>query len=251
VIEAEHSNQRHAASHITATLGEMFAWLDQLAEQLQGLHARARAAGGHLYAADLAALRDPIFIELSSQPQLIAGTGVVLASDALGDRTHWLEWWQKAPHAAPAFLEVEHDPNSAGFYDYASTSWFDRPRRTGQRIALGPYVDYAGTDEYIVTLAEPAVSEDRFLGIAGVDIRASAIEALLLGSIRPSETPTALISSSGRVIASNTTTRTTGSLLPSESVVTTWPVEAPQPGTTPTACVGLPWSLAILSGSVP
>ncbi|MFC7344235.1 hypothetical protein [Saccharopolyspora griseoalba] len=237
-----------AADEVVEVLDDAFGWLGQLATQLHQLHAGVTRAGEVLRSEDLAALREAIFARLSEQPRLIAGTGVILAPDVLADREHWLEWWQNdSAGGAPVFLEVDHDPTSVGYYDYATAAWFARPERTGERVVVGPYVDYAGTDEYMLTLADPVRSGTRFLGVAAMDIRAKTFESLLLNSLGGVAQPVALLNATGRIVASNTPHKIAGSLVAERELDAQWP-DFPVRLASAVECAGLPWRVVALHG---
>lgn len=236
-----------AADRVSAVLDDAFGWLDRLAGRLRLLHDSARSEGRPLRAEELADLREPIFARLREHPRLVAGTGVILAGDVLADRSHWLEWWQNRAGDSPVFLEVDHDPASVGYYDYATAAWFALPRRTGQRVAVGPYVDYSGTDEYMLTLANPVSSGEWFLGVAATDIRADAFESLLIRALGGAGPPAVLVNATGRVIASNTPHKIAGSLVAERELD---PDRPAYPVTAPCAadCAGLPWRVCALRG---
>lgn len=239
-----------AAERVTDVLDDVFGWLAKLADRLRTLHHDAETAGRALHSGELAALREDIFARLRSHSALFAGTGVILADDVLADRSHWLEWWQNRGGPTPVFLEVDHDPSSVDFYDYDSAAWFAHPRSTGERIVVGPYVDYSGTDEYMLTFAHPVHCKGRFLGVAATDIRADAFESVLLGALGPSGPPVALVNSTGRVVASNTPHAIAGSLVPesghrggeTDSTVDDIPVAC----SASAGCAGLPWRVSVL-----
>lgn len=245
VTEARHVEIRAAAGRVAGLLDDVFGWLDQLAGRLRALQEDARTQGRALHTDELAALREPIFARLREYPKLIAGTGVILAEDVLADRSHWLEWWQNQRDGPPTFLEVDHNPASVGFYDYVSAAWFALPKRTGNRVVVGPYVDYSGTDEYMLTLANPARCGEHFLGVAATDIRSDAFESLLLGAIGATGPPAALVNATGRVVASNTPHKIAGALVAESELDRSWP-EIPVGGAGPRECAGLPWKVSVL-----
>ncbi|MFR9729290.1 hypothetical protein ACL03H_08680 [Saccharopolyspora sp. MS10] len=226
---------RAAAAHLCGLLDELFGWCAELGSRLRTAHAAAAA----LTTEELSELWQPIFDRLDAEPGLVAGTGVILADDVLGDRAHWLEWWQHRPGDTPRFLQVDHDPDSVGFYDYAAAPWFTEPRRSGLAVAVGPYVDFAGTDEYLVTLSVPVRSGDRFLGVAAADLRTGEFERALLAHVGPGDPPAALINQANRVVASNTPLRLPGALVTEGPLATApgHPVFAARRTT------GLPWRL--------
>lgn len=150
---------------------------------------------------DLAELRDTIVAELDRRGSLFNSAGVVMADGALADRARHLEWWQPGDQRGPRRHIVDLNPRSEYFYDYTAMDWFAIPRDRGQRWVHGPYLDYTGADLYICTFAQPVkTSSGTFLGIAGADVPAAAIEESLLPRFRASGRRVVLINGEGRVI---------------------------------------------------
>lgn len=79
---------------------------------------------------------------------------------------------------------------------------------------VGPYVDYGGTDTYVLTFTAPAQVDGRFLGVVGADVRAARFEALLLGVLAACPTQVTLVNAEGRVVAANSPRLPAGALLP-------------------------------------
>jgi hypothetical protein len=165
--------------------------------------AAARLAGRPLRRADLAALREPVAGVLREHAGLAAGAGVVLAPGALADAPRWIEWWRADQGPGLTRLEVDLDPDSAEFFDYTTTEWYQAPERTGRPAVAGPYVDYICTHEYTFTISVPVVTAGRFAGVAGVDILAGQVERLVLDGLSALGATAVLVGGNGRVIASN------------------------------------------------
>ncbi|MFI0357835.1 cache domain-containing protein [Actinomadura sp. 9N407] len=193
---------------------------------------------------ELSPLRLEILGVLEGHAPLVTGTGFVAAPDVLADAPLWLEWWQAGDGPDPERLVVDLDPASLGFYDYTDKPWYTVPDRTRGAYVHGPYVDYHGTDQYILTmsapvlsepvlsepvpsqpaLSEPALSEPvpaesgrddtaggaRFLGITGADLYLRRVEKTVLPLLPPGAI---LLNSQGRVIISRSARHVTGALL--------------------------------------
>lgn len=233
-------DQSAAVTRVAAMIDAVFAGVDALRDLAATVHANAAVEGREPTTTDLASIRPTIFEQLERTQPALAGTGVIAAPGALSDRPRWLEWWRRPWGAAePVPLTVDLDPHHIGGYEYTSTPWFDAPRRTGGRIVVGPYVDYAGTDEYILTFAVPVTSAHGFFGVAAADIRASDFERSMLPLLDGAGPRTLLVNASGRVIASNTAETIVGSLIPPDH----------QHGSqvpASTRSQGLPWSLVTI-----
>ncbi|MEV5502945.1 cache domain-containing protein [Nonomuraea fuscirosea] len=219
------------ADRVHTIVADIFDSLDRI---LGGVVACYRASGSFA-CADLAGVRPEIFACLSRAHDVVAGAGVIVAPGVLADRRRWLEWWQAPPEQDPIFLDVDLDPESLDFYDYTHAEWFAVPERTRRRHIVGPYVDYGGTDTYMLTFTAPAEVNGRFLGVVGADVRAATFEALLLGVLAASPTTITLVNGEDRVVATNSPRLPAGSLLP-------------QPAPHRLPLTGSPWSIVTTTG---
>ncbi|WP_067812768.1 cache domain-containing protein [Actinomadura kijaniata] len=155
-------------------------------------------------------LRDDAAALIGRHAALVSGAGFVAAPGLLADAPMWLEWWQAAGTSPAERLVVDLDPASPGFYDYTRYGWFTVPRDTGRVHVHGPYVDYYGTDQYILTLSTPVLDGEGFLGIAGADLFVRRLEPSVLPPMPPGAV---LVNSQGRVIVSRSARHLTGALL--------------------------------------
>ncbi|MFG3253548.1 cache domain-containing protein [Streptomyces sp. NPDC048172] len=230
-----------ARAAFEGVLREVFDGVAVLAGLAGALHRAAAAEGRSPASGELAAIRPTVLARLTAPGGVLAGTGVIAAPDVLADRSRWLEWW-RLPHdrtGEPYPLSVDLDPYSVGGYEYPAAEWFEIPHRTGRRAVVGPYVDYAGTDEYILTFSAPVLGEAGFFGVAAADVRATDLERAALPLLHATGPGTLLVNLSGRVLASNTPAVVAGSLAPSGHRAG----EALPSGEEWHECAGLPWSL--------
>ncbi|GAA4083415.1 MULTISPECIES: PDC sensor domain-containing protein [Actinomadura] len=199
------------AAAASRRVGDVF---DAVLDAVEGLGARAAAL---IRAADrpdrrtVAPLREDAVALIARHAVLVSGSGFVAAPDVLADAPMWLEWWQTTGDSdVPERLVVELDPARPGFYDYTRHGWFTVPRDTGRAHVHGPYVDYYGTDQYILTMSTPVLDGARFLGITGADLFVRRLE----GSVLPLMPPGAvLVNAQGRIIVSKSARHVTGALL--------------------------------------
>lgn len=206
-----------AIARVDAVVRDVFAGVAVLCGLVEELYARAESQGRLPTTGDLAAIRPTLLDHLARGDPPLAGTGVIAAPNALADQPRWLEWWRTpVGGSGPCPLTVDLDPQSIGGYEYTSAEWFSAPLRSGEPVVVGPYVDYAGTDEYILTFASPIKSGDRFLGVAAADIRAGDFERAMFPILDAVGPGSALVNGFGRVIASNTPDVILGSLLPAD-----------------------------------
>ncbi|HEU5331171.1 MAG TPA: cache domain-containing protein [Actinocrinis sp.] len=186
---------REALGTVLADLEAVFDDLDALARTMAGLDDASLD--------DLARLAPPICELLEARRGLVAGAGLITAPDFLRDAPRWLEWWWTPGAGAPQRLRINLDPAAPDFYDYTTAEWYASPRHSGARSVAGPYVDYACTGEYAVTLSTPVVRGADFLGVAAADVLVSSLEGRVLPALLAVGRPVALTNSHGRVIASN------------------------------------------------
>ncbi len=197
---------RDVLGDVVTELEQVFDALDTLAGHLVEL-----AGGGEpLHREGLAPLRPLIFRVLAEHRGLVAGAGVITAPDLLRDAPRWLEWWWTTGSGTPEALRVNLDPAAPDFFDYTTADWYAAPERTQRRQAAGPYVDYACTNEYTITLSTPVRAGRELLGVAAADVLVASVERRVLPALTALPRPVVLASADGRVIASNSPQWTPG-----------------------------------------
>jgi hypothetical protein len=190
--------RREVLKQITGQFEQIFTSLEPLAVAFTDL----ASSNDKSRPERLQSLRDVIHDVLQIHDGLVAGAGAVAAPDTMPDR-HWLEWWWTRSSGAPEALRVNLDPAAPDFFDYTSADWYLTPMRTSARHVAGPYVDYACTNEYALTVAVPVTIDERFAGVAAADVLVSSLERQLLPALRTLSRPVVLLNSGGRVIASS------------------------------------------------
>lgn|GEM_PF-4494653 len=81
--------------------------------------------------------------------------------------------------------------------------WFATPRTTLAPHLAGPFVDYACTNTYALTLSTPLLRDGMCLGVAAADVLVSSLERQIVPRLADLGHPAALITAAGRVIAPN------------------------------------------------
>lgn len=178
--------------------------VDELSGQLQAFAedvAPAMVAGGGYQQVrsrvSLAGLR-----HFEAFPAFVKGVGMLAEVGVLPDRPYWIEWWLRTDTGPVSNNHHVLDPFREDFYDYGSMEFMIRSRETRRTWAYGPYVDYGGIDDYIVTAAAPVVAAERFWGICCADVLVSDLESWLAPQL--AESPEAcLLNADGRVVVSN------------------------------------------------
>lgn len=103
--------------------------------------------------------------------------------------------------------------HSLGFYDFTAATWFQNPLVTHERSIVGPYVDFAGTDEYVITFTVPVGSDGHVLGVAGADLRLGNLADTVMPSLCSTGADAALVNAADRVIVSSSPRWQVGALL--------------------------------------
>ncbi|WP_457110335.1 PDC sensor domain-containing protein [Marmoricola sp. URHA0025 HA25] len=173
--------------------------ISELADQATDL----LGSNPQLASAGLADLRPRIHRILREHTDLVIGAGVALAPDVLSDKSHHLEWWWDRGGRAAESLRVNLDPAAPDFYDYTTTDWYTTPQHTGRSHVSGPYVDYACTNSYGLTLAHPVMARSGVVAVVAADVPLARLEAKAL-PLLASRDECVVVNGHGRVILSTT-----------------------------------------------
>lgn len=131
------------------------------------------------------------------------GAGAIFAVASVSKAQGVLEWWLRDDAGSISKRQFDLVPDTDGFYDYEQQPWFTIAARTGHMTLVGPYVDYLGMGEYILTLTVPLYVNGEFVGVTGSDIRVRDLEGALVPALRALQTDAALLNSQDRVIVGN------------------------------------------------
>jgi hypothetical protein len=160
---------------------------------------------------------------------LVQGAGFVAAVGLFDDAQWWLEWFARDDGKVQRLL-VQTDPQGPGFYDYQNLPWYVVARDTGHRHVTGPYVDYLCTEDYTLTFTTPLTVHDRFVGVAGCDVRVNAAEEWLLPALRKASSRLVVLNAHGRIVASNSGRHVCGDLVGELDVAAAWARPGSVPG---------------------
>ncbi|MBS7725109.1 PDC sensor domain-containing protein [Pseudomonas lalucatii] len=195
-------------------MGTIFSQVRQLVDVTVELWARVLAEGRQPASKDLALLRPAIDAQLLATGAFGCGGGVIVEPGCLADREMHLEWWYLADGGKTLPLRPNFDRRRENFYDYTNMPWYARPRDSRNSSVEGPYVDLYGTNMYVLTFTMPIIVDDRFIGVAGLDLSLHNVEKMLIRSLMCLANEAVLISTEGRIIASNTANWMVGDLAP-------------------------------------
>jgi hypothetical protein len=139
---------------------------------------------------------------LDEHPSVIAA-GAIFSPEVISDGAHVLEWWVAQPAGRPTKLILDLVPGGPRYYDYEKLPFFTTALATGQQTIWGPYVDYLGSDEYILTHTAPIAVAGRLAAVVGYDMRVRDLEAAIMPALRSIPGDAALLNASSRVVIGN------------------------------------------------
>lgn len=141
--------------------------------------------------------------EFLTRNTFAVGAGVFFATESVEEGSRAVEWWSRKKSGVIDRLDCDLTPGSNRYYDYEKLPFFSTAAATGERTLWGPYVDYLGFEEYILTFAAPVSVHGKFMGVAGCDIRITDLEPLLMPNLLGIPSNAALVNASNRVILGN------------------------------------------------
>ncbi|TCK21079.1 cache domain-containing protein [Pseudonocardia endophytica] len=142
------------------------------------------------------------------------GAGLVFARPDDAGSPSAIEWWERGPDGEVGRCQFGVDPAGARFYEYDRLEWFTRAYHDGRPWIAGPYIDYLGVEQYIVTLTVQAVAHGRAVGAAGIDIRVRDLERVLLPILRRIPGEAAVLNPHNGVLVGNSSRLLAGDRLP-------------------------------------
>lgn len=213
-VASDNDSLAVCARQLNSTVGTIFGQVRQLVDVTVELWTRVLSEGCQPSSKDLAQLRPAIDEQLLVTGAFGCGGGVIVEPGCLSDREMHLEWWYLADAGKTLPLRPNFDRRRENFYDYPNMPWYAHPRDSRNSNVEGPYVDLYGTNMYVLTFTMPIFVDGRFIGVAGLDLSLHNVEKMLIRSLMCLENEAVLISSEGRIIASNTANWMVGDLVP-------------------------------------
>ncbi len=191
-----------AAVEVARVFGRFLERLEAVAAEVRTAYARSASDVGALAEPELGAVRALCERWLRSD-DVAWGYGYVAAPGVVEDLDRFLFWFQRHGEGVRRLL-LNFDPADVDVYDYLEMEWFTRARDGSGPAVFGPYVDYSGSDQFVLTMASPIVVGDRFLGVAGTDLLTERLEATVLPIITAVGAPVVVVDRERRVVLSNT-----------------------------------------------
>ncbi|SEO11617.1 GntR family transcriptional regulator [Cryobacterium sp. TMT1-3] len=160
---------------------------------------------------------DDLAAEFLTRNSFAVGAGTFFATGSVNERSRPVEWWIRKPSGAIGRLKFDLTPGSHRYYDYEKLPFFSTAVSTGKQTLWGPYIDYLGFEEYILTVSAPFWVRAHFMGVVGCDIRLRDLEPLIMPHLRLIHGDAALINASNRVILGNSGRYLVGERVKSET----------------------------------
>lgn len=155
---------------------------------------------------------------LGKLDDVVHGLGFMAEAGVLAESCYWLEWWQRASDGTfDRDYSHQLDPTRDDFYDYSSKGYMTQPRTSGEASAMGPYIDYGGVDDYLVTVSVPVTSKGSFVGIMAADIRVADLELSVSPWLARANGVCVLLNAESRVLLSNSVGYNVGDVLPTSA----------------------------------
>ena len=192
----------HAANALTSWIKGVSAGIKGLAGNVASLLERNPGGKSKIDKTALAGL-EKLSREFLAKNAFAVGAGTFFAPEFVAEGSEALEWWSRKEPGSMGRLDLDRTPGSNRYYDFEKLPFFSTAASTGEQTLWGPYIDYLGFEEYILTFTAPVYVHGTFMGVAGCDIRIKDLEALIMPHLRVVPGNAALINASNRVILGN------------------------------------------------
>jgi hypothetical protein len=192
----------HARDAIGQWFTELFADLSTMSSESQREIRGVLGTRTDLTEKHLRAIQPAATAFLDRHPVPLAA-GLVLGPGIIDDTTGAIEWWRRGPRGRTQRIVFTLNPDAAGFYDYLTYDWFTEVINTGAPAIQGPYLDYAGLDQYILTSMVPFYLDGALVGTAGCDTEVRALEPVVMPHLRQIPMDVALVSKFDRIVVGN------------------------------------------------
>lgn len=197
MTDVERGSAAFLAAQVAGVLEPVFVRLEQLTRAVL----KTRPRGGQWTEGQLYEVQKTV-LELLGKDPMHVGMGFVADPGAVEDLERYMLWWQQNG-GRTSRLRLNFDRTSIDVYDYAEMEWFTLPRAGYERVTFGPYVDYSGSELYIVTATVSVTAEGTFYGVVGADLLFGELERRLLAVLREAPLDAVLVNAERRVVSAN------------------------------------------------
>jgi hypothetical protein len=156
----------HAADALTSWVSGVSTEIKTLARDVAALLDRNLAGKSKVSRAALTGL-DELSQKFLTKNTYAVGAGTFFAAASVEEGGHAFEWWFRRESGELGRLDFDMTPGSARYYDYEKLPFFSTAAATGEQTVWGPYIDYSGFEEYILTFMAPFSVHGHFRGRGG------------------------------------------------------------------------------------
>ena len=206
----------HAANALTSWIGSVYIEVEALSRDVATRLEGSLLGKSKINENALVGLEE-FSREFLERNTFAVGAGAFFATKYVQEGSRAVQWWTRQKPGGIGRLDCDVTPGSKRYYDYEKLPFFSTAAATGERTLWGPYVDYLGFEEYVVTIAVPFSVDGNFMGVAGCDIRIKDLEPLLMPNLRRIPSNAALVNASNRVVLGNSGMYLAGERIKSES----------------------------------
>ena len=211
------ANDAGNAAAATSIGAEVASILDVIMRQLEAIVVASGNAMTQPFDAQTLRLQvsRPAIAALIDGPVELHGVGFIAEPGVVPAHTYFLACWRQSEDGVVPDDSHVTDPERDDFYDYPHHDFFAVPRANGTGFAEGPYVDYGGVNDYIVTFSLPVLVNERFVGIAVADLPVATLEHRLAPRLAGKTRETVVVNAEQRVVVSNSATHIVGDVIAS------------------------------------
>ncbi|SLK10425.1 cache domain-containing protein [Arthrobacter sp. P2b] len=193
----------HAADALTAWISGVSAETKELARNVTSLLEEKNPVGkSRISKTGLVGL-DEVAREFLAKKPYAVGAWIFLSAASVEEGGRSFEWWVRTNSGGMERVDADRTPGSTRYYDYEKLPFFSTAASTREQALSGPYVDFLGFEEYILSFTAPFSVHGSFMGVAGCDIRIKDLEPLIMPNLLAVPSDAALINASNRVVLGN------------------------------------------------
>jgi hypothetical protein len=197
---------RRSVERASIEIGEWFsAVFDDLTDMSAACESHLRDARGKRHQLTEKHVRaiEPAAATFLGRHPIPEAAGIVLGPGIAEESGGSIEWWRRNESGSTERIVFNLSPDDAGFYDFVTYDWFAEVVSTGKPAIQGPYLDYAGMDQYILTSMVPLSLDGTIIGTAGCDTEVRELESVIMPILRAIPGDAALVSRPDRIVVGN------------------------------------------------